>query len=178
MTTTQSEFDQIYHDYYPRIAAYVYHILGNHEDAEDLAQETFLKVARALPGLVPDHISSWIYRIATNTVRDALRQRAATQPSVSHLDFETATMHLATDENPEMLYVASEQFQQAWRLLPRRYQMILTCLATDAPLRSRSRQRISKDTLARARRAFREAYRQLDQQEAPGRRKGGRNDVA
>src|SRR5690348_10584966 len=164
MTTTQSEFDQLYHDYYPRIATYLSHMLGNHEDAEDLAQETFLNVARALPDLVPDHTAAWISRIATNTARDALRQRAIARLYMSHLDFETATAHLATDENPETLYVASEQFWQAWQRLPRQYQAVLSSLITGETQAELAQERgVSsvKSTLYHTRSAFRQAYEEV-----------------
>jgi len=50
---------------------------GRRHRVEDLAQETFLRVYRALPGWVPDgpaHLSSWILTIATRLALDELQR--------------------------------------------------------------------------------------------------------
>src|SRR3977135_690203 len=45
--------------------------VGGEEDARDVAQETFLRAFRSLPGFKGDaKFSSWLYRIALNLVRD------------------------------------------------------------------------------------------------------------
>ncbi|NOY78780.1 MAG: sigma-70 family RNA polymerase sigma factor [Calditrichaeota bacterium] len=50
--------------------------VGNIPEAEDLAQQTFLKVFKKLRGLKdPRKFSPWLYRIASNQARDHLRQR-------------------------------------------------------------------------------------------------------
>lgn len=70
-------FPQIYATYHGRIRAYAAKLLGGSE-AEDLAQEVFIKVGRSLGSLSdPAKLSPWIYAIALNTVRDAVRRRAA-----------------------------------------------------------------------------------------------------
>ena len=82
---------------------------------------------------------------------------------MSHLDFETATAHLATDENPETLYVASEQFWQAWQCLPRQYRAALSSLITGETQAERAQQwgvSSVKSTLYHARLAFRRAYQE------------------
>jgi RNA polymerase sigma-70 factor (ECF subfamily) len=51
-------------------------MLGSAQDAEDVAQETFLTLYRHLPQYQPDYkLSNWLYTIALNRCRRALRRR-------------------------------------------------------------------------------------------------------
>jgi RNA polymerase sigma-70 factor (ECF subfamily) len=54
----------------------VYRMTGNEQDAEDLVQETFIKVFRNLEGFEERaHFGSWLYRIAVNCFLDWKRRR-------------------------------------------------------------------------------------------------------
>lgn len=67
------EFPNIYNSFQPRIHRYLTRLVGESE-AEDLTQEVFVKVARALPGFRGEsQLSTWLYRIATNAAVDRLR---------------------------------------------------------------------------------------------------------
>lgn len=59
-------------------------IIGRHSEVEDLAQETFLKAIRALPGFDPGgaaRLSTWLLTIATRLALDVCRKRAREQRS-------------------------------------------------------------------------------------------------
>jgi len=57
--------------------------LGNEEDANDLAQETFVRVYRARESYRPEHkFTTWLFTIAANLARNQLRWRAR-HPNVS-----------------------------------------------------------------------------------------------
>ena len=57
-----------------------YQFAGNHHDAEDIAQEVFIKVYRSLDRFRQDaQLTSWMYRIVMNACIDYRRRRA---PSV------------------------------------------------------------------------------------------------
>jgi RNA polymerase sigma-70 factor, ECF subfamily len=59
-----------------RVFATAYRIMGNRQEAEDQAQEVFLKVYRNIQNLdEPATVTSWIYRITTNTCLDALEKQ-------------------------------------------------------------------------------------------------------
>lgn len=67
------DFQKIYDEFQPRIRRYLGRLVGTSE-AEDLAQDVFVKVGAALSGFRRDSkLSTWIYRIATNTALDRLR---------------------------------------------------------------------------------------------------------
>ena len=74
------EFQELHHKFRPVILRYLTRLVGEGE-AEDLTQETFLKVSRSLKdfkGL--SQVSTWIYRIATNTALDRLRNPSFLSP--------------------------------------------------------------------------------------------------
>lgn len=54
---------------YREVYAYLYSRVGCAEDAEDIAQETFLRATKALRGgHEPDHFKAWLFKIAKNEV--------------------------------------------------------------------------------------------------------------
>src|SRR5260370_7954600 len=56
--------------------SYIYRLLGCQEDADDLTQEVFLRAHVVWHDLHDhDHLSSWLYRLATNGCIDLLRRR-------------------------------------------------------------------------------------------------------
>ncbi len=64
--------------YYRDIFAYLRRLCGSRHDAEDLTQQTFLKVWSSLDGFAGrSKFSTWLYRIAHNTFLDWLRKNAA-----------------------------------------------------------------------------------------------------
>jgi len=66
-------FEQIHADFRPKVQRYLARMVGEHE-AEDLTQEVFVKIHRALPAFRGDsQLSTWIYRIAANAALDRLR---------------------------------------------------------------------------------------------------------
>ncbi|HEX5691226.1 MAG TPA: RNA polymerase sigma factor [Roseiflexaceae bacterium] len=69
-------FEQLYRDYHQPIVQYLKRLVNQHETAEDLAHETFVKALRHLEQLVQvSSARSWLYRVATNTAYDYLRRR-------------------------------------------------------------------------------------------------------
>ena len=73
-------FEEIYSEFFPRISSYLGRFVGAQE-AEDVTQEVFLKVSAALSNFRGgSSLSTWIYRIATNTALDHLRKTRPAQP--------------------------------------------------------------------------------------------------
>ena len=69
-------FDALYARYQAQIYRYILSLITTPMQAEDLTQEVFVRVLRALPRLSADcDISAWIYRIARNISIDVLRRR-------------------------------------------------------------------------------------------------------
>lgn len=70
------QFRQVYDMFQPKIYRYMTRLVGTKE-AEDLTQEVFIKVNAALHSFRQEsQLSTWIYRIATNTAFDMMRDPA------------------------------------------------------------------------------------------------------
>src|ERR1700743_2876811 len=98
-----SAYDELVRRYQERIYATIYHMTSNHEDANDLAQDTFVKAYRALKSFKGDSsFYTWIYRIAVNKTINFLKQgKNRVQMSLNDLDFNA-------EHDPDMLALVSE----------------------------------------------------------------------
>jgi RNA polymerase sigma factor (sigma-70 family) len=68
-------FDRLYRRHAAGVYRYVYAVLGNHADAEDITQQTFLNAYRAMAqGTKPRKAENWLVTIAHNEVRRHLRK--------------------------------------------------------------------------------------------------------
>ena len=69
-------FRELVRRYQRPVFSLVYRMVRDRELAEDLAQETFVKVLNAIDSYRPEHkFSSWIFKIANNAAIDHLRRR-------------------------------------------------------------------------------------------------------
>ncbi len=88
-TGNDLNFHSIYEAFYPKIIRYLAHVVG-WRDAEDVTQEVFVKINRALKTFKGEsQVSTWIYRIATNSALDKLRSRSFQQRGRSSLSGES-----------------------------------------------------------------------------------------
>ena len=68
-------FNEIVKDYSERVYWHVRRFVNNHEDADDLVQEIFLKIWTALPTFRGEaQLFTWIWRIATNETLNWIRR--------------------------------------------------------------------------------------------------------
>lgn len=70
----EDAFDQLVRKYSNRAYSIAYGILANREDAEEVAQDVFIRIHRALPFFRGDsEFTTWMYRIATNLAKNKYR---------------------------------------------------------------------------------------------------------
>lgn len=80
-------FEKLVSRYQNRIVGYSARMLNDQEEAEDVAQEVFIKAYRSLHSFRGDaSFSTWIYRIATNLCIDRLRSRKRRPQQAYSLD--------------------------------------------------------------------------------------------
>lgn len=97
-------YDDLVRRYQERIYATVYHMTSNHEDANDLAQDAFIKAYRALKSFKGDSsFFTWVYRIAVNKTINFLKQRKKkTLMSLNDLDFNA-------EHDPDLIALISDK---------------------------------------------------------------------
>ena len=92
-TGDMDSFNQLILRWERPIYALAYRVIGQEEDARDVAQETFLRAFRALPGFKGQaKFSSWIYRIALNLCRDWIRRKRRTPVSQMPEDLDLSEL--------------------------------------------------------------------------------------
>ena len=97
-------YDDLVRRYQERIYATIYHMTSNHEDANDLAQEAFIKAFQALKSFKGgSSFYTWVYRIAVNKTINFLKQRKnKAQMSLNDLDFNA-------EHDPDLVALISEK---------------------------------------------------------------------
>jgi len=97
-------YDELVRRYQERIYATLYHMTANHEDANDLAQEAFIKAYHSLRSFKGDStFFTWLYRIAVNRTINFLKQRKhKTHLSLNDLDFNA-------EHDPDVVALISDK---------------------------------------------------------------------
>ena len=97
-------YDALVRRYQERIYATLYHMTANHEDANDLTQEAFIKAFQALKSFKGgSSFYTWVYRIAVNKTINFLKQRRnRTQMSLDDLDFNA-------EHDPDLVALISDK---------------------------------------------------------------------
>jgi RNA polymerase sigma-70 factor (ECF subfamily) len=76
LSDRSDHFEEVYSEFQPKLYRYFVRLVGERE-AEDLTQETMVKVNNALERFRGESsLSTWIYSIATNVARDRYRSAA------------------------------------------------------------------------------------------------------
>lgn len=128
-------YDELVRRYQDRIYATIYNMTSNHEDANDLAQETFIKAHKALPSFKGDSsFFTWIYRIAVNKTINYLKQRKnRAAMSLNDVDFNAEhdpdLVALVSDRTPRRdvgLAELQEKLNKAMMKLSETHRMVVT----------------------------------------------------
>jgi len=110
-----ADFDVLYRRYLDRVYGYAFYALGDHHDAEDATERTFLAALAALPSFRDEGASfrAWLFRIARNTVSNARRTRwrRRTEPMPDGFD------HPAPDTDPAGLVARADETRRVLRAL-------------------------------------------------------------
>ena len=127
-------YDELVKRYQERIYATIYHMTSNHEDANDLAQEAFIKAYSALKSFKGgSSFYTWLYRIAVNKTINFLKQRKNKfHLSLNDIDFNAEhdpdLMALISDKTPTRDVALSElqkKLNEALRTLSEPHRMVV-----------------------------------------------------
>lgn len=173
------DFRTLYERFKRPIHSYIYRLLGSQEDADDITQEVFLRAHVLWNDLHDhDHLSSWLYRIATNVCIDLLRRskRISWWPLV-HRHHDNGLVGASVDENAAYLPLDSggipeiferEHIRLALAHMPREYAIaLLLSAAQGLPYQEIAAildisPGSAATRISRAKRMFTEQYQRLD----------------
>ncbi len=128
-------YEELVKRYRERIYATIYHMTSNHEDANDLAQETFIKGFQAIRTFKGgSSFYTWIYRIAVNKTINFLKQRRnRVHMSLNDLDFNAEhdpdLVALISDRTPRRdlnLAELQENLNAAMKKLSDQHRLVVT----------------------------------------------------
>jgi len=106
----KKKFKLIFETYHQKVFNYIFRIVGNRENAEDILQEVFLKIFQGLPKYrEKEKLAPWIFTITRNTIYDYFRKRNVYQNYFLETDdlvnFETNSK---TENSPETILISQE----------------------------------------------------------------------
>jgi len=128
-------YDDLVCRYQERIYATIYHMTSNHEDANDLAQETFIKAHQAIKSFKGgSSFYTWLYRIAVNKTINFLKQRRnRTHLSLNDLDVNAESdpdlVAFVSDKTPRReagLAELQEKLNEAMQKLSEDHRLVVT----------------------------------------------------
>ncbi|AWV47752.1 RNA polymerase sigma factor SigE [Mycobacterium leprae Kyoto-2] len=98
---TMPSWEELVRQHAARVYWLAYRLSGNQHDAEDLTQETFIRVFRSVQNYQPGTFEGWLHRITTNLFLDMVRRRARIRMDALPDDYDRVP---ADEPNPEQIY--------------------------------------------------------------------------
>ncbi|GAB3891122.1 RNA polymerase sigma factor [Spirosoma agri] len=115
-----TDFDTLHQTYYPKVLKLCLGYTGDYAQAQDLAQETFVKVWQNLAKFKGESlVSTWLYRIAVNTCLNHLRtaRHRPTDALQTHHSEQIAEETGELDQQINLLYKCISQLAETDRLI-------------------------------------------------------------
>jgi RNA polymerase sigma-70 factor (ECF subfamily) len=104
-------FDAFVEQHWDSVYRLVYHLCGNVHDAQDLAQETFVKAIGARASFKDGtNLKAWLLRIASNSFLDLRRKKKTAR--AAPLETEPAVIFADGAQNKELMQMLSSAIQQ------------------------------------------------------------------
>jgi RNA polymerase sigma-70 factor, ECF subfamily len=98
---TMPSWDELVRQHADRVYRLAYRLSGSQHDAEDLTQETFIRVFRSVQNYQPGTFEGWLHRITTNLFLDMVRRRNRIRMEALPEDYDRVP---ADEPNPEQIY--------------------------------------------------------------------------
>lgn len=103
-----SALDTLVFRYHKLLYGYAYRLLQDERLAEDIVQETFLKIyQQAQKGYVPQQFKPWMYRIATNSCKDYWRKASTKREQYTDKSLE---------EKGQVHHIIDRQLERRWMI--------------------------------------------------------------
>ena len=122
--TQNVAFQKLLRDYQRPLYSHIRSIVLNHDDADDVMQNTFIKIFRYLKDFKGDSkLFSWMYRIATNEAITFINQKAKRNGTTS----EALQTKIVDNLKADVYFDGNEiqiKLQKAVSLLPEKQQLV------------------------------------------------------
>ncbi|MEN1785817.1 MAG: RNA polymerase sigma factor [Bacteroidota bacterium] len=122
--TQAKAFEELVNTYKERLYWHIRRIVLDHNDADDVLQNTFIKVYKSINGFKGDSkLYSWLYRIATNEALTFLKKRSK-ERGVSE---ETYQQHLVANLVSDVYFEGDTiqlKLQKALATLPQKQKLV------------------------------------------------------
>ncbi len=115
-------FQELVELYRTRVASIAYQVLGNYEDARDVAQEVFIKLYKGIHGFNPKKkFFTWLYRLTVNAAIDFLRSKKRRRYehsinenpeqylNIPELDFDSIALDFERKELRQIFFKLADQ---------------------------------------------------------------------
>ncbi len=152
--------ERLYLEYHRPIVNYLYRMVGDSEQAEELAQDVFVRAYGGLSRLEENsNYRAWLYRIATNLAYDRLRRRRL----VRWFSFRETDQDERVTQGPDRL-AEHQAIQQALMRVPETYRSALVLFSVQGYAVKEIAESLGisegavKTRLSRAREMFRKAF--------------------
>lgn len=127
----RSAFNELVRQYQNKVVNIAYGTLSLREDAEDAAQEVFIKVYRNISSFKEDSaLSTWIYRITVNTCNDILRKRMGEKTVSVYGDGDDAEPSIPDSsllpDEAAMRKETQKEIRRAISMLKEEYRLVIT----------------------------------------------------
>ena len=98
-----SAFEQLMHKHQKSVINTIYRFIGNRAEAEELAQEVFLKIYNSAPNYKPKaKFSTWLYKIVTNLCLNEIRRKRVETVSLDDLAENPSDLIDARQTSPDI----------------------------------------------------------------------------
>jgi RNA polymerase sigma-70 factor (ECF subfamily) len=102
MKKDELKFNEIYGEFHEKVARYLERMVGK-DESEDLTQEVFIKIDKGLKEFKgKSTLSTWIYRISTNTALDRIRSRSF-QKKTQKVTLNKSSNELGNEEDNTLI---------------------------------------------------------------------------
>lgn len=105
----KEQIGEWYNAYNNDIYNYIYFLIGDHELAKDVLQDTFLRAYSNFESFQGDNVRGWLFRIARNLTIDYIRKK---KPLLFLVD-SFPIIH-ASEPNPEQIAMLNEAEQELY----------------------------------------------------------------
>jgi len=113
-------FEEIVRQHQAMVFSIAYHFLGDAPDAEEVAQDVFLKLHRNLPAIKSAaHLTAWLRKVTTHRSIDQARRRGPSPP----LSLDDVPEPAAEAPLPEL--AVKERLQRLVAALPERWRLVV-----------------------------------------------------